>query len=92
MAVENIELVDSKRSLLAYEESDNVEIEVVDESSLPNFNPPLIGPLYPVLLEVREIFFEPFSFFSNPHMMSGMDDSLNQGVPTTSPSRIIGGT
>jgi len=52
-------------------ESDNIEVEVVDEIPSPNFNPPLNSPNNPILIQIRELFSEPFSLFSDPHIMLG---------------------
>jgi hypothetical protein len=45
------------------------KVEVVDEHPPPNFNPPLTEPDAPILVQVREIFSEPFSLFSHPPTM-----------------------
>jgi len=44
---------------------------VVDESPPQNFNPPLIEPDAPLLVQVREIFSAPFSLFSHPPKILG---------------------
>jgi hypothetical protein len=43
-----------------YEESECVDIELVDKIPPPNFIPPLTSPFYHVLLRVRGQFSEPF--------------------------------
>jgi hypothetical protein len=63
---------------LWFDETGFVEVEVVDEHPPPNFehpppnfNPPLIEPDTPLLVQVREIFSEPFYLFSHPPTMLG---------------------
>jgi hypothetical protein len=57
-------------SYLWFDKTSLVEVEVVDERPPPNFNPPLTDPEAPILVQVKEIFSEPFSLFSSPHTMS----------------------
>jgi hypothetical protein len=56
-----------KSQIKGLEESETFEVEVVDESPPPHFNPPLTGPNDPILVQVRDLFSEPFSLFSDPH-------------------------
>jgi hypothetical protein len=44
---------------------------VVDERPPQNFNPPLTEPNTPILVQVMEIFSEPFSLFTHPLTMLG---------------------
>jgi hypothetical protein len=48
-----------------------VEVEVVYEIPPPKFNPSLIDPKAPLLVQEGDIFSEPFSLFNNPYTMSG---------------------
>jgi hypothetical protein len=50
---------------LWFDEIGLVEVEVVDEHPPHNFNPPLTKPNTHILVQVREIFSEPFSFFTH---------------------------
>jgi hypothetical protein len=86
------ELVEPTWSNKRSEESEHVEVEVVKKSPPPHFNPPLIDPRDPVLIQVRELFSEPFSLFNDPHIMS--DPSVLSSVvePSNPSKRILGGT
>jgi hypothetical protein len=48
-----------------------LEVEVVDEIPPTNLNPPLTDPDAPILVQVRELFSEPFSMFNEPYIMLG---------------------
>jgi len=51
------------------------EFKVVDEIPPLNFKHPLIGHESPLLIPVRELFIEPFSFFNEPYIMSRLSMS-----------------
>jgi hypothetical protein len=64
---------------------------VVDEHPPQNFNPPLTEPDTPLLVQVREIFSEPFSLFSHPPTMSGPSVSSSVVEPMSPSSSGTGG-
>jgi hypothetical protein len=68
-----------------------VEVEVVDEGPPTNFNPPLTERDTPILVEAREIFSDPLSFFSHPPTMSGPNVSSSVAEPTIPSSSGTGG-
>jgi hypothetical protein len=76
---------------LWFDETGLVEVEVVDEHPPQNFNPPLTEPNTPILVQVREIFSEPFSLFTHPPTMSGPSVSSSVAEPTSPSSSGTGG-
>jgi len=63
-----------------------VEIEVIDEIPPPKFNPPLIVPFNPLLIQVNIPFGDHVSYFNNPHKNSCINGSSSMGkrIPTLS--------
>jgi len=59
------------------------EVEVVDESPPSSFNPPLTNLDTLILIQVRELFSEPFYLFSDPHTMSGPSVSSSVSEPSS---------
>jgi hypothetical protein len=66
-------------------------VEVVEECCPPNFNLPLTEPNDPILFQVREIFSEPFSLFSDPPTMLGPNVSSSIAEHMSPSSSGIGG-
>jgi hypothetical protein len=54
-----------KVSYIWFEDTGLIEVEVVDEGPLSNFNPPLIDLEAPLLVKEGDIFSHPFSLFNN---------------------------
>jgi hypothetical protein len=59
-----------------------VEVEVVDEIPPPNFNPPLNNLEELVLIQLRDLFSEPLSLFSDPYTMSNVSVSSSVAKPS----------
>jgi hypothetical protein len=68
-------------SYVWFEETCLVKLEVVGEHPPPNFNPPLTKLDTSLLVQVREIFSEPFSLFSHPPTMLGPSVSSSVSEP-----------
>jgi len=56
-------------------------VEVVYEGTPTNFNPPLTNRDEPLLVQVREIFSDPFYLFSHPPTMLGPSVSSSVSEP-----------
>jgi hypothetical protein len=58
-----------EESHILFENIGLFEVEVVNESPSPKFNSPLTNLEVHILIQVWDIFCEPFSLFKNPYTM-----------------------